>query len=167
MHCTPPTGRWRPLASVYFRGSFIGVEEEARSVVHMYTVSTMASKDSSTSVNQAANSSNNDGDTSELCPGFKDVDAFVKVSEQRKQILLIWICLYVQANTQVGNMCCYELFLTVKSLVVSLLFVVIIASGKSSCGRWQMKQAVDKSSSWCVFDCNKFRFFPQFSVFSF
>lgn len=58
-------------------------------MVHMYTVSTMASKDSSTSVNQAANSSNNDGDTSELCPGFKDVDAFVKVSEQRKQILLI------------------------------------------------------------------------------
>lgn len=60
-------------------------------------------KDSSTSVNQDANSGNNDDDASELCPGFKDVDVFVKVSEQTKQILLILICLYVHANSQVGN----------------------------------------------------------------
>lgn len=83
-------------------------------MVHMYTVSTMDSKDSSTSVNQDANSGNNDDDTSELCPGFKDVDAFVKVSEQTKQILLILICSYVQANSQVGNVCCYEPFLALK-----------------------------------------------------
>uniref|UniRef100_H2U3V7 Exosome complex component 10 n=1 Tax=Takifugu rubripes TaxID=31033 RepID=H2U3V7_TAKRU len=38
----------------------------------------MNSKESSTSVNQDANSGNNDDDVSELCPGFKDVDAFVK-----------------------------------------------------------------------------------------
>lgn len=51
----------------------------------------MDNKDSSTSVNQDANSGNNDDDTSELCPGFKDVDAFVKVSERTKQILPIII----------------------------------------------------------------------------
>lgn len=45
----------------------------------------MDSKEPSTSVNQDANSGNNDDDVSELCPGFKDVDAFVKVSEQAKQ----------------------------------------------------------------------------------
>lgn len=45
----------------------------------------MDRKDSSTSVNQDANSGNNDDDVSELSPGFKDVDAFVKVSEQAKQ----------------------------------------------------------------------------------
>lgn len=45
----------------------------------------MDSKESSTSVNQDANSGNNDDDVNELCPGFKDVDAFVKVSEQAKQ----------------------------------------------------------------------------------
>lgn len=83
-------------------------------MVHMYTVSTMDSKDSSTSVNQEANSGNKDDDTSELCPGFKDVDAFIKVSEQTTQILLILICSYVQANAQVGNVCCYELFLTLE-----------------------------------------------------
>ncbi|XP_056896184.1 exosome component 10 [Takifugu flavidus] len=45
----------------------------------MYTgTSMMNSKESSTSVNQDANSGNNDDDVSELCPGFKDVDAFVK-----------------------------------------------------------------------------------------
>lgn len=68
-------------------------------MVHMYTVSTMDNKDSSTNVNQDANSANNDDDTSELCPGFKDVDDFVKVSEKTKQIILILICSYVQANS--------------------------------------------------------------------
>lgn len=83
-------------------------------MVHMYTVSTMDNKNSSPSINQDSNSGNNDDDMSELCPGFKDVDAFVKVSEQTKQILLILICSNVQANSQGGNVCCYELFLAVK-----------------------------------------------------
>lgn len=81
----------------------------------MYTVATMDSKNSSTSVSQQdANSDNNDDATSEFCPGFKDVDAFVKVSEQTKHILLILICFCVQANSQVGNVCCYELFFALK-----------------------------------------------------
>lgn len=52
----------------------------------MYTATTMMdSKDSPTSVNRDANSGNSDDEVGELCPGFKDVDAFVKVSEQTKQ----------------------------------------------------------------------------------
>lgn len=88
----------------------------------------MDSKDSSTSVSQDANNGNNDDDPSELCPGFKDVDAFIKVSVQTTQIVLILICSYVQANSQVGNVCCYELFLTLK--VGDLVFIVITATAK-------------------------------------
>lgn len=63
--------------------------EEQRLVpaAHMYTATneTMASSktnDSSNSGVQDTTSDTNDEEKSELCPGFKDVDAFVKVSER-------------------------------------------------------------------------------------
>lgn len=43
------------------------------------------SNDSTNSGLQDANSDTNDEGKNELCPGFKDVDAFVKVSERRKR----------------------------------------------------------------------------------
>lgn len=59
----------------------------------MYTVSsTMDSKESSTSVKQDANSGEIEDKSSELCPGFKDVDAFVKVSEQKKRASHLFVC---------------------------------------------------------------------------
>lgn len=42
------------------------------------------SNDSTNSGLQDTNSDTNDDDKNELCPGFKDVDAFVKVSERTK-----------------------------------------------------------------------------------
>lgn len=42
------------------------------------------SNDSTNSGLQGTNSDANDEEKAELCPGFKDVDAFVKVSERAK-----------------------------------------------------------------------------------
>lgn len=39
------------------------------------------SKDSNNSGREDSNTDNNDEEKAELCPGFKDADAFVKVSE--------------------------------------------------------------------------------------
>lgn len=48
-------------------------------------MASLKSSDSSKGINQDASSDNSDDDKSQLCPGFKDVDSFVKVSEQTTQ----------------------------------------------------------------------------------
>ena len=60
-----------------------------------------SSKSSSTSGPQDTNSDANDEEKSDLCPGFKDVDAFVKVSEAGRRVSefgltvrwATWMCL--------------------------------------------------------------------------
>ncbi len=47
-------------------------------------MASLKSNDSANSGIQDTNSDTNDEDKNELCPGFKDVDAFVKVSELSK-----------------------------------------------------------------------------------
>lgn len=57
------------------------------------------SNDSTNSGPQDGNSDTKDEEKTELCPGFKDVDAFVKVSEVTK--VDPEFC--VQANSHFGN----------------------------------------------------------------
>lgn len=49
------------------------------------------SKDSSKSGREDSNTDNSDDEKAELCPGFKDADAFVKVSEITKLDAEFWV----------------------------------------------------------------------------
>lgn len=70
------------------------LEPELLPVAHMYTapnkmMDSSKSNDSTNSGLRDATSQNNDEEQDELCPGFRNADAFVKVSEQTKLSLAV------------------------------------------------------------------------------